>query len=48
MDHFNIPVIRLHRFAIGDVILDDLKIGEYRRLKPHEVKTLVRQAQGEI
>ena len=46
MDHFNVPVIRLHRYAIGDLNLDDLKIGEYRRLKPFEVKRLIEQAAG--
>lgn len=46
MDHFNVPVIRLHRYAIGDLNLDDLKIGEYRRLKPFEVKRLIEQAEG--
>lgn len=46
MEHFNLPVIRLHRYAIGDLVLDDLKIGEYRRLKPFEVKKLKDQAEG--
>ncbi|MCD7809284.1 MAG: rRNA pseudouridine synthase [Erysipelotrichaceae bacterium] len=37
-------VKRLHRSQIGNVHLDGLKPGEYRRLKPHEVKELRQKA----
>ncbi len=37
-------VKRLHRMQIGDVNLNGLKPGEYRRLKPHEVKELRQKA----
>ncbi|MCD7950478.1 MAG: rRNA pseudouridine synthase [Erysipelotrichaceae bacterium] len=37
-------VKRLHRNQIGDVNLNGLKPGEYRRLKPHEVKELRQKA----
>lgn len=48
MEHFELPVIRLHRYSIGPVVIDDLKIGEYRRLKPFEIKKLTLTAKGEI
>jgi 23S rRNA pseudouridine2605 synthase len=34
------PVIRLRRARFGSVTCDGLKQGEYRLLKPHEIKTL--------
>lgn len=34
------PVIKLKRVRFGNITLKDLKIGEYRRLKPHEFKLL--------
>ena len=45
MEHFDLPVIRLHRFSIGPLNTDSLKIGEYRRLKPFEIKQLLQYAQ---
>ena len=48
MEHFELPVIRLHRYAIGPLVLDDLNIGEYRVLRPYEVKKLRQTAKGEI
>ncbi|NLC64750.1 MAG: rRNA pseudouridine synthase [Erysipelothrix sp.] len=46
MEHFNLPVIRLHRYAIGELKLDELSMGQYRRLKPFEVQKLKEQAEG--
>ena len=34
------PVKRLHRISVGCVNLKGLRPGEYRRLKPQEVKDL--------
>ncbi len=48
MEHFDLPVIRLHRFSIGDLEINDLQIGTYRILKPFEVKKLREMAQREI
>ena len=48
MEHFDLPVIRLHRYTIGPLVLDDLSIGEYRTLKPFEVKKLRQAAKGEL
>lgn len=44
--HFDLPVLKLHRFAIGSLELDDLRIGYFRELKPFEVKTLRNEAKG--
>lgn len=45
MEHFEHPVIRLHRFSIGPLNMDSLKIGKYRELKPFEVKKLLNYAE---
>ncbi len=46
--HFKIPVLKLHRYAIGTLELEDMKIGMYRELRPFEVKKLLLTAKGEI
>lgn len=46
--HFNLPVLKLHRFAIGPITVEELQIGQYRELKPFEVKKLLLTAKGEI
>lgn len=43
MEHFHIPVQKLHRFKIGTLVMDDLKIGEYRSLTAKEVKQLLKE-----
>ncbi|AMC93391.1 pseudouridylate synthase [Erysipelothrix larvae] len=48
MEHFKLPVVRLHRFAIGPVTLDGVGIGQYRDLKPFEIKKLSLMAKGEL
>lgn len=45
--HFGLPVLKLHRFAIGSLEIDDMRIGYYRELKPFEIKTLKQEAKGE-
>ena len=40
MEHFEKKVFRLMRIAIGPVQLDNLKLGEWRRAKPGELKFL--------
>ena len=45
--HYNLPVQKLHRYAIGPLLIEDLKIGEYRMLKPFEVKKLMSVAKGQ-
>ncbi len=47
-EHYNLPVRKLHRFALGPVFIDDLQIGEYRPLKDFEVKKLLLTAKGLI
>lgn len=47
-DHFNLPVLKLHRFAIGSLEINELNIGEFRELKPFEVKKLLLDAKGVI
>lgn len=44
--HFDLPVLKLHRYAIGPILIEDLPIGSYRQLKPVEVKRLLTQAKG--
>lgn len=46
MEHFEKKVFRLMRVAIGPIQLEDLKVGEWRRAKPAELKFL-RQAIAE-
>ncbi|QIK70184.1 rRNA pseudouridine synthase [Erysipelothrix sp. HDW6C] len=46
--HFKLPVLKLHRFGIGPLDISDLRIGQYRELKPFEVKKLLLTAKGEI
>mgnify|MGYP001060968792 CR=1 FL=1 len=49
MDHFEKKVFRLQRIAIGPLLLDDLKTGEWRRAKPAELKLLrsaIKEAKG--
>lgn len=49
METFGYRVTRLHRKQLGYLKVDDLKQGEYRKLKPYEVKQLkVLAEQGEI
>lgn len=45
MESFGHPVVRLHRFSIGPLNMDNLRIGEYRELKPYEIKKLLEYAQ---
>jgi 23S rRNA pseudouridine2605 synthase len=45
MEALGHEVRRLHRKSFGGITADDLKPGQYRRLKPMEVKTLSRMAQ---
>ncbi|MFL2859214.1 MAG: pseudouridine synthase [Pontiellaceae bacterium] len=40
MEVLNKKVLRLQRFSIGPIDLGNLKIGEYRRAKPSELKIL--------
>lgn len=40
MEHFEKKVFRLMRIAIGPLRLTDLKVGEWRRAKPAELKLL--------
>lgn len=47
-EHFKLPVLKLHRFALGPLEMDDLRIGEFRELKPFEVKKLLLSAKGLI
>lgn len=47
-EHFSLPVLKLHRFALGPLTMDDLSIGEFRELKPFEVKKLLLSAKGII
>lgn len=47
-DHYQLPVRKLHRFALGPIFIDDLQIGEYRPLKDFEVKKLILTAKGLI
>lgn len=44
--HFDLPVLKLHRFMIGSLDLGELKIGYYRELKPFEIETLRNEAKG--
>ncbi len=41
-------VRRLHRVKFGDLSADDLKPGEYRRIKPHEITKLKELARKEV
>ncbi|CAM3571037.1 pseudouridine synthase [Erysipelothrix urinaevulpis] len=45
-EHYKLPVLKLHRFALGPLVMDDLKIGQYRELKPFEIKKLTLAAKG--
>lgn len=47
-EHFSLPVLKLHRFALGPLQMEDLKIGQFRELKPFEVKKLLLTAKGII
>lgn len=47
MEALGHEVRRLHRTSFAGLSADDMKPGEYRRLKPYEVKELIRQAQEE-
>lgn len=47
-EHFNLPVLKLHRFALGPLEMDDLRIGQFRELKPFEIKKLLLSAKGII
>ncbi|QBG46900.1 rRNA pseudouridine synthase [Verrucomicrobia bacterium S94] len=50
MEHFDKKVFRLQRTAIGPIRLDDLKTGEWRRVKPAELKLLriaIREAKAQ-
>lgn len=44
--HYGLPVITLHRYAIGALIIDDIKSGQYRQLSQKEVDTLLSVAKG--
>ncbi len=45
MESFGYPVVRLHRFSIGPLNMNNLNIGQYRELKPFEIKKLLNYAQ---
>ncbi|MBB5183285.1 pseudouridine synthase [Catenisphaera adipataccumulans] len=45
MKELGYEVRRLHRKTFGTITADDLRPGQYRRLKPHEIKELKRLAQ---
>ena len=40
MEYYKFNVVRLHRKQLGTLTILDLKPGEYRKLKAHEIKTL--------
>ncbi|MFV0380171.1 MAG: pseudouridine synthase [Anaerorhabdus sp.] len=40
IEYFGFKVTRLHRLSIGNLSVKDLKYGEYRVLKPFEIKQL--------
>ncbi|MDH6367700.1 MULTISPECIES: pseudouridine synthase [Breznakia] len=44
IEHFGYHVTRLHRKQLGNLKVDDLRQGEYRILKPYEVKKLKQMA----
>lgn len=44
--HYGLPVVQLHRYAIGPLIIDDLKNGDHRTLTNKEVDTLLQVAKG--
>ncbi len=44
--HYGLPVRKLHRYAIGPLLIDDLNTGEYRKLKASEVTHLLEVAKG--
>lgn len=44
--HYGLPVRKLHRYAIGPLLIDDLNVGEFRKLTTQEVSTLLKVAQG--
>ena len=46
--HFDLPVLKLHRFQIDEVDVQNLKIGQVRTLTPHEIKRLTLKAKGLI
>lgn len=48
IEYFGYEVTRLHRISLGNIGVSDLKQGEYRRLKPFEVKTLRRMASERV
>ncbi len=43
---FDVGIEKLKRIAIGDIELDDLKVGQYRELSEEEVSSIRRQALG--
>lgn len=45
METFGLQVVKLHRRKLGFLTVNDLKVGEYRLLKPYEVKRLRRLAE---
>lgn len=45
METLGYTVTRLHRYQIGFLTLEGLKLGSYRRLKPFEVKRLMELAE---
>lgn len=45
--HYGLPVKKLHRYAIGPLLIDDLTHGQYRPLNSSEVKRLMTIAKGE-
>lgn len=48
-ESLGVTVVRLHRKQFGFLTLDGLDIGEYRRLKPFEIKKLMQLSEtGEI
>lgn len=47
MEVLHHEVIKLHRIQIGFINVDDLKIGDYRILKPFEIKKLKALATGD-
>lgn len=44
--HYGLPVIDLHRYAIGPLIIDNLESGQYRKLNMNEIEKLLKIAKG--
>ena len=47
MEYFNCEVTRLNRIGYGFLTLGNLRQGEYRRLRPYEVRKLIAMSQNQ-